>query len=87
MVKTVLEPPAAAISPQYDATARPVVSIPEPPTVHQWASQPSSIMTAGAPAQNAPTDGHPGMHDPAMLQAAQLLLPGEYQAACQYFSI
>lgn len=105
MVKTVLEPPhqpapaAAAISPQYHATARPVVSLPEPPAVHQWPSaqpvhaaylaqsQPSSIMAAGAPTQNPPTDGPPGMHDPAMLQAAQLLLPGDYQAACQYFSI
>lgn len=89
-------PASAAISPQYDASARPVGSIPEPPAVHHWTgpqpdhaeyltpTQPSGIMTAGAPNPTPPTDGPPGMHDPAMLQAAQLLIPGDYQAPSQF---
>lgn len=36
------------------------------------------------PNANPNPEGHPGMHDPAMLQAAQLLLPGDYQAPCKY---
>jgi hypothetical protein len=36
------------------------------------------------PNSNTNQEGHPGMHDPAMLQAAQLLLPGDYQAPCKY---
>ncbi|KAJ6107473.1 hypothetical protein N7523_008796 [Penicillium sp. IBT 18751x] len=99
MGKTGLRPPhhsapaAAPISPQYDASARPVGSMPEPPGVHQWPAtqpehvvylaqnQPGNIMPAGAPNPSLVPDGHPGMHDPAMIQAAQLLLPGDYQAA------
>lgn len=38
-------------------------------------------MPPGAPNANPVPDGHPGMHDPAMIQAAQLLIPGDYQAA------
>lgn len=30
---------------------------------------------------------HPGMHDPAMLQAAQLLIPGDYQVTCEYVDV
>lgn len=89
-------PASAAISPQYAASARPVGSIADPPAVQQWAgaqpdhvayltpTQPSGIMTAGPPNPTPHIDGPPGMHDPAMLQAAQLLLPGDYQATCQF---
>jgi hypothetical protein len=85
-------PAPAAIPPQYDAAARPVASIPGPSPVHQWSvtqSEPSpylpqnqtgSIMAAGAPNLNSVPGEHPAMHDPAMLQAAQLLIPGDYQA-------
>ncbi|CEJ60485.1 hypothetical protein PMG11_09057 [Penicillium brasilianum] len=85
-------PAPAAIPPQYDAAARPVASIPGPSPVHQWSvtqSEPSpympqnqagSIMAAGAPNLNPVPGEHPAMHDPAMLQAAQLLIPGDYQA-------
>lgn len=102
MAKAVLQPPhhtaaaAAPISPQYDAPARPVGSIPEPPVVHQWPAtqsehavylaqnQPGNIMPAGASNPSQVPDGHHGMHDPAMIQAAQLLIPGDYQAAREY---
>lgn len=88
-------PAPAAISPQYDASARPVGTIPGPPAVHPWTSaqpehaaylaqtQTAGMMTAAAANLNPAPDGHPGMHDPAMLQAAQLLLPGDYQAPCK----
>jgi hypothetical protein len=105
MAKTGLQAPhhpaaaaaAAPISPQYDASARPVGSIPEPPAVHQWTAaqpehavylaqnQPGNVMPAGAP--NPVPDGHPGIHDPAMIQAAQLLIPGDYQAARKCFTL
>lgn len=86
-------PAAATISPHYDASGRPVGPLPGPPAV-QWTgaqpshaaylthSQPSDLMPAGAMNPNPASDGHPGMHDPAMLQAAQLLIPGDYQAPC-----
>lgn len=85
---------AAAISPQYDASARPVGSLPGPPAV-QWTaaqpsqaayltqSQPGGLIPTGTMQPNPVPDGHPGLHDPAMLQAAQLLIPGDYQAPCQ----
>ncbi|KAJ5241280.1 uncharacterized protein N7469_002871 [Penicillium citrinum] len=41
-------------------------------------TQPPIIPTG--PTTNPISEAHPGMHDPAMLQAAQLLLPGDYQA-------
>lgn len=43
-------------------------------------NQAGSIMAAGAPNLNPVPGEHPAMHDPAMLQAAQLLIPGDYQA-------
>ncbi|KAJ5176915.1 uncharacterized protein N7482_002792 [Penicillium canariense] len=82
----------AAIPPQYDASARSVAAIPGPSAVHQWTgaqtehasylaqNQTDSIMAAGAPNPNPIQGEHPAMHDPAMLQAAQLLIPGDYQA-------
>ncbi|KAJ5708861.1 hypothetical protein N7493_010195 [Penicillium malachiteum] len=82
---------APGVIPQrYDASTRPVGSIPAPATVHPWPvpqpehasylsqSQASGMMPA-APVNHHP-EGHPGMHDPAMIQAAQLLIPGDYQA-------
>ena len=74
---------------QYDA-ARPVGSIPGPSPVHQWpvpqpehaaylSQTPASGMMPPGPNHPVP-DNHPGMHDPAMIQAAQLLIPGDYQA-------
>ncbi|KAJ5992472.1 hypothetical protein N7451_008196 [Penicillium sp. IBT 35674x] len=81
----------AAPPQQYDAPTRPVGSISGPSPVHQWPapqndhvsylsqSQADGIMPGHPNAPSAP-NGHPGMHDPAMLQAAQLLLPGDYQA-------
>lgn len=85
----------AATSQQYDVASRPVGPIPGPPPIQQWPvpqpepaaylqqSQPGPILASGAP--NPTPDGHPGMHDPAMLQAAQLLIPGDYQAPGQCF--
>ncbi|KAJ5653267.1 hypothetical protein N7490_000270 [Penicillium lividum] len=80
--------PAAV--PHYDAPARPVGSIPESSPVHQWpATQHGHVsylspshggMMPSHPTAHSAPDSHPGMHDPAMLQAAQLLLPGDYQA-------
>jgi hypothetical protein len=60
--------------------------------VHQWPAAPSTpyldqshaagMLPAAAAASNPAMEAHPGMvHDPDMLQAAQLLLPGDYQAA------
>jgi hypothetical protein len=60
--------------------------------MHQWPvtqtepapyipqNQASSIVAAGAPNPTPVPGEHPAMHDPAMLQAAQLLIPGDYQA-------
>lgn len=79
----------AAPPQQYDAPTRPVGSTSGPSPVHQWPapqndhvsylsqSQPGGMMPGHPNAHPAP-NGHPGMHDPAMLQAAQLLLPGDY---------
>lgn len=103
MVKPTLQAPPrtvpTAIPPQYDAAARPVASMPGPSPVHQWPStqtepasyipqnQTGSIMAAGAPNPNPVPGEHPGMHDPAMLQAAQLLIPGDYQATGEYADV
>ncbi|KAJ5104562.1 hypothetical protein NUU61_001909 [Penicillium alfredii] len=75
-------PPAAI--PQYAAPPQPAGSIPGP--VSQWAgtshapyleqSHPASMLPADAP--NPALEAHPGVvHDPDMLQAAQLLLPAQ----------
>ncbi|KAJ5573692.1 uncharacterized protein N7459_008119 [Penicillium hispanicum] len=96
VANSALQPPhrsaPAAISPQYDASIRPIGSISGHSPVRRWpAPQPNpapylgsaptgAALTAGVPDPNATPDGHPGMHDPAMLQAAQLLIPGDYQA-------
>lgn len=85
----------ATIPPLYDAAARSVASIPGPSPVHQWPgtqtepapympqNQTGSIMAAAASNPNTIPGEHPGMHDPAMLQAAQLLISGDYQATCE----
>jgi hypothetical protein len=90
---------AAAIPPQYDAAARPVGLMPGPSSVHQWPgaqtepvsyipqNQTGSIMATGAPNTNPVPGEHPAMHDPAMLQAAQLLIPGDYQATRKYANV
>lgn len=44
-------------------------------------------MPPGPPNPSPVPDGHPGMHDPAMIQAAQLLIPGDYQAARMYINL
>lgn len=75
----------------YDASARPVGTIPESSAM-QWPApqpdpapqylapiQPPGIIPAGTTHSN-PRDAQPGAHDPAMLQAAQLLLPTDYHA-------
>ncbi|KAJ5223632.1 hypothetical protein N7468_008174 [Penicillium chermesinum] len=84
----------APLRQRYDATSRPGGSIPGLPPIQQWPvpqpehaaymqqAQPGPILTA-APT-NPTADGHPGMHDPAMLQAAQLLIPGDFQAPAPY---
>ncbi|KAI2794013.1 hypothetical protein POX_a00603 [Penicillium oxalicum] len=85
-------PAAAAVPPQYDAASRSAVAISGPPTSHQWTgpqngppaylpqNQAGNVLGAGVPNLSPIPAGHPAMHDPAMLQAAQLLIPGEYQA-------
>lgn len=85
-------PAPAAIPPQYDAAARLVASMPGPSPIPQWPvtqtepsaympqNQTGTIMAAGAPNPDPVPGEHPAMHDPAMLQAAQLLIPGDYQA-------
>ena len=91
-----LQPPPPAPAPiGYDASARPVASIPESSAVHWPAAQPESappylppihapgIMPAAPPNPNPAADVQPGVHDPAMLQAAQLLLPSDYEAPRQ----
>ncbi|KAJ5689182.1 hypothetical protein N7462_003574 [Penicillium macrosclerotiorum] len=96
MGKPSLEAPnvaPTALAPQYDTSTRAVVPIAGPSDVHQWAgsqtdhvsylpqSQAGGMMPAGGPNPNPASDGHPAMHDPAMLQAAQLLIPADYQTA------
>lgn len=88
-------PAAAAVPPQYDAASRSAVAISGPPTSHQWTgpqngppaylpqNQAGNVLGAGVPNLSPIPAGHPAMHDPAMLQAAQLLIPGEYQATCK----
>jgi hypothetical protein len=73
--------------------------MPGPSPVHQWSgvqtepvsyipqNQTGSIMATGAPNTNPVPGEHPAMHDPAMLQAAQLLIPGDYQATCKYANV
>ncbi|KAJ5649597.1 uncharacterized protein N7484_003320 [Penicillium longicatenatum] len=80
----------AAPPQQFDAPTRPVGSIPGPSPVHQWSapqndhvsylSQNQGGMMPAHPNAHPPPNSHPSMHDPAMLQAAQLLLPGDYQS-------
>ncbi|CAI7582507.1 hypothetical protein N7533_010035 [Penicillium manginii] len=85
--------PAAIPQPQYDASARPAsIHQQQQPPPPQWTgppppqpsylpqSQPPMMPVGPTPNSNTNQEGHPGMHDPAMLQAAQLLLPGDYQA-------
>ncbi|OQE24903.1 hypothetical protein PENFLA_c009G08790 [Penicillium flavigenum] len=83
--------------PQYDTPTRsvPVESLAGSSAVHQWAGAQNThylepnhnagmlpAATAGAP--NPAIDPHTGMvHDPDMLQAAQLLLPGDYRPTGQ----
>ena len=68
--------------------------------MHQWPgtqtesapympqNQTGSIMAATAASNPSTIPGeHPGMHDPAMLQAAQLLIPGDYQVTCEYVDV
>ncbi|KAJ5378803.1 hypothetical protein N7509_011922 [Penicillium cosmopolitanum] len=51
-------------------------------SLHTYPRASPPIMPVGpTPNANPNPEGHPGMHDPAMLQAAQLLLPGDYQAS------
>ncbi|KAJ5280395.1 hypothetical protein N7478_005767 [Penicillium angulare] len=81
----------AAIAPQYDASTQPVGSVPGPSTMHPWPvpqpdntsylsqTQATGLLPPGPPNPHPATDGHPAMHDPAMIQAAQLLIPGNYQ--------
>lgn len=92
-------PAAAVIPPQYDAAGRPVGSMPGLSPMHQWPgaqiepvsyipqNQTGSIMATGGPNTNPIPGEHPAMHDPAMLQAAQLLIPGDYQATRKYANI
>ncbi|CAI7581705.1 uncharacterized protein N7487_000312 [Penicillium crustosum] len=87
----------APIPPQYDTPTRPlpVETLAGSSAVHQWAGAQNTpyldpnhnagmlpAPTAGAP--NPAIDPHTGMvHDPDMLQAAQLLLPGDYRPTGQ----
>ncbi|KAF3395806.1 Transcriptional regulator [Penicillium rolfsii] len=85
-------PAAAAIPPPYDAAGRSVGSMQGPSPGHQWPgaqtepvsyipqNQTSGNIATGASNTNPVLGEHPAMHDPSMLQAAQLLIPGDYQA-------
>lgn len=52
---------------------------PEPTQPYVAPNQPPGIMPAVTSSTNL-GDAQPGAHDPAMLQAAQLLLPTDYNA-------
>ncbi|KAJ6130270.1 hypothetical protein N7512_003050 [Penicillium capsulatum] len=84
-----LPPPRPAPAIGYDASARPVGSIsessvqwpaPQPESAQPYLApiQPPGIMPAGI--ANPHGETQPGARDPAMLQAAQLLLPTDYSA-------
>ncbi|KAJ5836885.1 Transcription factor [Penicillium robsamsonii] len=89
--------PPASIPPEYDTSNRsvPVPPLAGSSAVHQWAGSQNTpyldqhhnagmipVATAGAP--HPAIDPHTGMvHDPDMLQAAQLLLPGDYRPTAQ----
>ncbi|KAJ5317893.1 hypothetical protein PENANT_c004G08587 [Penicillium antarcticum] len=83
-----------AAIPQYDTPSRSVGPLAGPPAVHQWPaaqstpyldqSHAAAMLPAAAAATNPAMETHSGMvHDPDMLQAAQLLLPGDYRATAQ----
>ncbi|CAI7642487.1 unnamed protein product [Penicillium bialowiezense] len=87
-------PHPAAIPTQYD-TARPTLPLAGPSAVHQWAATPSApyldqnqtagmLPAAAAGPPNPTLEPHSAMvPDADMLQAAQLLLPGDYRATAQ----
>jgi len=50
-------------------------------------NQSGNILPVGGPNPNSVPGGHPGIHDPAMIQAAQLLIPGDYQATRKLFQL
>lgn len=84
-------PHPAAIPAQYD-TPRPTVPLAGPSAVHQWAGPPNPpyldqshsagmLPAAAAAPPNPSMEPHSALvPDADMLQAAQLLLPGDYRA-------
>ncbi|CAG7915544.1 unnamed protein product [Penicillium olsonii] len=88
-------PHPAAIPSQYDTPARSAVPLAGPSAVHQWTgpqnmpyldqSHSAGMLPAAATAPpNAGLEPHSAMvPDADMLQAAQLLLPGDYRATAQ----
>ncbi|CAG8285538.1 unnamed protein product [Penicillium salamii] len=87
-------PHPAAVPSQYDTPARSAVPLAGPSAVHQWAgsqnmpyldqNHSAGMLPAAAAPPNPSLEPHSAMvPDADMLQAAQLLLPGDYRATAQ----